>query len=76
MFLELFSATQFMTVGRSDNPGEQVVMWWVLSAPPPLVAIGLTDLPKSRGAPPAPTGLHFIVGYLCFSLAELQQVRD
>ena len=35
LFLESFSATQFMTVGRSDNLGEQVVIWWVFSVPLP-----------------------------------------
>ena len=35
-------------VDRFSNPGGgQAVMWWALSAP--LVGIGLTELPKSRG---------------------------
>ena len=50
----------FRPVGRSENPGEQVVMWWPSSAPP--VEIGSSDLQKSGGAmsppdPPATTGL-------------------
>ena len=48
-------------VGRSENLGVPVVMWG--HNLPPLVEIGLTDVPKSGGAmaspaPPGTTGLH------------------
>ena len=41
-------------VGRSENPGVPVLFGWHNLLP--LVAIGLTDLPKSGGAmaPPVP----------------------
>ena len=35
-------------VGRTENPGGLVVLWWIQSVP--LVEIGLTDLTKSGGA--------------------------
>ena len=49
-------------VGRSENPGVPVLIRWEKSAPPPLVEIGLTDLPKSgcgmaHPAHPGTTGL-------------------
>ena len=49
-------------VGRSDNPGVPVLFGG--HNRPPLVEIGLTDLPKSGGAmalpaPPGTTGLQF-----------------
>ena len=50
----LSKTREFRPVGRSENLGEQVVMWWPSSVP--LVEIGLMDLPKSGGAmsPPDP----------------------
>ena len=50
-------------MGRSENPGMSVLFGG--RNLPPLVEIGLTDLPKSGGAmaPPAPpgtTGLHSV----------------
>ena len=39
-----------MAVGRSENPGVPV-LFGGHNLPPPLVEIGLTDLPKSGGAP-------------------------
>ena len=47
-------------IGRSENSGGQVVIWWAKSAS--LVWIGLTDLLKSERAitpsdPPVPTAL-------------------
>ena len=50
-------------VVRFPNPGVLPVMWWAYL--PPLVGIGLTELPNSGGAkgPPAPpltTALCFI----------------
>ena len=50
----------FRAVARSENPGGHIVLGG--NNVPPLVEIGLTDLPKSGGArvPPAPplaTGL-------------------
>ena len=42
-------------VGRSENPGVPVLFGG--NNLPPLVEIGLTDLPKSGGAPPGTTGL-------------------
>ena len=46
----------FRAVGRSENPG--VPLLFGGHNLPPLVEIGLTDLPKSGGAmaPPAPPG--------------------
>ena len=49
-----------MAVGRSENPGLPVLFGG--HNLPPLVVIGLTDLPKSEGAmaptaPPGTTGL-------------------
>ena len=48
--------TQHRAVGRSENPGVPVLFGG--HNLPPLVEIGLTDLPKSGGAmaPPAPPG--------------------
>ena len=49
----------FRAVGRSANPGLPVLFGG--HNQPPLVEIGLTDLPKSGGASPAtpaPTGLY------------------
>ena len=51
-------------VGRSENPGVPVLFGG--HHLPPLVEIGLTDLPKSRGAmapsaPPGTTGLSPLV---------------
>ena len=48
-------------VGRSENPGVPVLFGW--HNLPPLVEIGLTDLPKFGGAmaspaPPGTTGLY------------------
>ena len=42
-------------VGRSENPGVPVLFGGHNLSP--LVEIGLTDLPKSGGAPPGTTGL-------------------
>ena len=46
----------FSAVGRSENPGVPVLFGG--HNRPPMVEIGLTDLPKSGGAmtPPAPSG--------------------
>ena len=53
-----------MAVGRFKNPGVPVLFGG--HNLPPLVEIGLTDLPKSGGvmAPPAPpgtTGLNYVI---------------
>ena len=45
-------------VGRSENPGVSVLFRG--HNLPPLVDIGLTDLPKSGGTPPGTTGLYNI----------------
>ena len=46
-----------MAVGRFENSGVPV-LFGGHNLPPPLVEIGLTNLPKSGGAmaPPAPSG--------------------
>ena len=44
-------------VGRSENPGVPVLFGGHNLLP--LVEIGLTDLPKSGGAPPGTTELNF-----------------
>ena len=62
---------QYTAVGRSENPGGHIVLGG--DNVPPLVEIGLTDLPKSGGthAPPASplaTGLYknnyFVFAYI------------
>ena len=45
----------YRAVGRSENPGVPVLFGGHYL--PPLVGIGLTDLPTSGGAPPGTTGL-------------------
>ena len=54
-------------VARSENLGGRVVLGE--DNVPPLVEIGLTDLPKSGGtmaplAPPGTTGLHYVIAEL------------
>ena len=51
-----FNNLQLRAVGRSENPGVPVLFGG--HNLPPLVEIGLTDLPKFGGAmaPPAPPG--------------------
>ena len=56
------SSSNFRAVGRSENPG--VPLLFGGHNLPPLVEIGLTDLPKFGGAmalpePPGTTGLNF-----------------
>ena len=50
-------------VGRSENPGVPVLLGG--HNLPPLVEIGLTDLPKIGGAmaPPAPPGTTGLIAY-------------
>ena len=51
----LYNYSIYRAVGRSKNPGVPV-LFGGHNLPPPLVKIGLTDLPKSGGAraPPGP----------------------
>ena len=59
----------YRAVARSENPGGHVVLGG--DNVPPLVEIGLADLPKSGGAraplaPPLATGLYLRVALLFF----------
>ena len=56
----------FRAAAGFSNPGGLAVMWWVLSAPP-LVVIGLTELPNSGWAPPHP-----LAAALMFRLDDLE----
>ena len=54
----LILTMNFRAVRRSENPGVPLFLL-VIICPPPLVDIGLTDLPKSGGAmafPAPPSG--------------------
>ena len=48
---------QYRAVARSENPGGHLILGGD-NVPPPLLEIGLTDMPKFEGAmaPPAPPG--------------------
>ena len=60
----------FWAVGRSENPGVPVLFGG--HNLPPLVEIGLTDLPKSgvAMAPPAPPGTTGLASYIFAKVLE------
>ena len=63
--------TKSRAVGRSENPGVPVLFGG--HNLPPVVEIGLTDLPKYGGAmaPPAPLGTTGLVNkYVTFALDQ------
>ena len=55
-------------IGRCENPGVQVLFG--MHNLTPLVEIGLTDLPKSGGAPPREDRLDFqnLIGFFVMNL--------